>query len=163
MPKTDVNSTTIEKVSYGFCAFFTTVLNIGIGIIIGSFFDLLKNYLLFLCFFFPIRCLHKGFHCTKLSHCIIATNILFISSAYISKIVNSSNINYFIFLIVLFFHYLCSTERNSMFHIIEIMIFCFLKIIKSYLISYLLISILLNTFLIMGGKLNEKLLSKKFI
>ena len=138
MPKTDINSTTIEKVSYGFCAFFTTVLNIGIGIIIGSFFDLLKNYLLFLCFFSPIRCLHKGFHCTKLSHCIIATNILF-------------------------FHYLCSTERSSMFHIIEIMIFCFLKIIKSYLISYLLISILLNTFLIMGGKLNEKLLSKKSI
>lgn len=50
-----------------------------------------------------------------------------------------------------------------MFHFTEIMIFCFLKTIKSYLISYLLISILLNTFLIMGGKLNEELLSKKSI
>ncbi|GFI42332.1 hypothetical protein IMSAGC017_02380 [Thomasclavelia cocleata] len=153
----------LEVVGYGLCALLTSILNLSISGVTTYFFNILENYVIFLCFFVPIRCTHKGFHCKKLLHCLAITNICFTSATFIcSRNANTFN-EPFVFFLVLFLHYYFSYERNEIIHTIIFLTYFIIYIIAPKLGIYLIISLTLNLILIGGGKLNDAVSTKKLL
>lgn len=156
IPKEKNSKENLEIASYGICALITSFLNIFLATIVFIIFRRINDYIVFLCFFIPIRSNHKGYHCKTLSRCILLTNILFTSSIFVSvhlKNYTSIFLNIIFFLLVIT-HYYISYEKKMIFHILLIFIYIFINCL--HIESYLIVALFLNLLLIGGKKINEK-------
>lgn len=151
----------IEKLSYGICAFLTTFMNIIVCAMSVSILGLLKEYVLFLIFFIPIRCNHKGFHCKSFFKCVILTNILLTIATLLCAYFSIYEVPNLLFLLILCLHYFASIERRKFFHTFILMIFLVIIFYDLKLSSYLIVSLLLNIILIEGGNIDEIISKKK--
>lgn len=154
------NKNNIEIISYGICALLTSILNIILSAITLFFFHKINDYLLFLIFFIPIRCLHKGFHCKKLLNCLVLTNILFTLSVLTCSALKFLKYLYAIFFIVLILHFLFSNEKNTLLHFSLCILYIFIYFFISEIQIYLIVSLILDLILIEGEKINEKIITK---
>lgn len=117
----------------------------------------------FIICFVPIRCVHKGFHCKTLLRCLVLTNILFNISAMICARCFMYKNLYWLFLIVVYLHYLISNEKHMLFHLICIFLYLSLLIFNCDFQIYFIVSIVLNIILMIGGRYSEKVSSAKII
>ena len=154
IPDDEKNENNIELVSYGieavilnFITFFSATL---ISLSINSF----KNFYLICLTFFPIRAMHKGYHCKTYSSCLLISNIIILFMIYVSNILDSINVIIFIpFLMIL--EYLVSYEKKIKILIFEITYFIILTFFNVIYIKFFFMAYILNIILIiLGGDKN---------
>lgn len=86
----------------------------------------------------------------------MSTNFLFtVSTLCISTLQSYAHLN-IIFFIILNIHFFISIEKRKILHAKIFIIYCLLIIFHINIKAHLIIALLLNTILIIGGLINEK-------
>jgi accessory gene regulator protein AgrB len=149
------NQEDIEVISYGICALLTSLLNVGLAIIISYIIHIPYYLITFVIFFIPIRVTHAGYHCKTFLHCLITTNTSFLTCAMICYYLSNIYIYPIIVFLLIVLHYLISKERRIILTIF-ITLFYILNIVQNWHLDiYFVTSLAFNILLMMGGKWHE--------
>lgn len=155
IPENEKNQDTLEELSYGICAVLTSSINLTVAGIIAYFLGIFTHYCIFLLTFIPIRISHTGYHCKTFLNCAILSNVTFLMcSLFLTSYTSmTSSLYSYIFIVLLFFHYFISNEKYLILTFVIVMIHFILKYFGYHFELYFIVSILLNSILILGGKL----------
>mgnify|MGYP001417707152 CR=1 FL=1 len=104
---------------------------------------------LFIFFFIPLRLSYKSFHCSSFLQCLVFSNMIILFASYFIKYVTNIPFLRLICLSLIVANYTLSFEKNKRLHCIEILILYLCSFIDSSLLVIYLISLFINTILIL--------------
>ena len=146
----------LEVLNYGLEGIISSVLNTIIALIISIITGTILEFLMLCFIFIPIRCMHKGYHCTTFLSCVLYSNIMIAIATYILQMMTFQTWMYIGILIVVTLHYYVSIEKYKAINITIILAFYICAFINIQIASCIFLSIILNIILILGRKLHEK-------
>ena len=100
-------------------------------------------------FFIPLRLSYKSFHCSSFLQCLVFSNMIILFASYFIKYVTNIPFLRLICLSLIVANYTLSFEKNKRLHCIEILILYLCSFIDSSLLVIYLISLFINTILIL--------------
>ena len=125
----------IELAIYGMEGLLCNLSTLFVAIILSFIFHTTYEFVLFIFFFIPLRLSYKSFHCSSFLQCLVFSNMIpFLRLICLSLIVAN---------------YTLSFEKNKRLHCIEILILYLCSFIDSSLLVIYLISLFINTILIL--------------
>lgn len=146
----------IEVVAYGIEALLCNTLTIVLAILLALICHTLKELLLFLIFFVPLRTSYKSFHCQTFFQCFLASNVtLLIASFTLQYLFYFPGMASLSFLLVIGDYFL-SKERNKNMMIVILGIIIFVFIFFKNLLPYIFISCIINTILLILKRSDAK-------
>ena len=150
-----INDTT-EMVSYSLEAILTSTLTALTAFLISLYLNCTYEFFIFNICFIPIRMKHKSFHFKKFIQCFICSNFMIVLCSLILRQSHYYYIYTLVFFILSTLFYYLSLEKN-IYELLIIVIFFTLSLFFNKTISLaILLSILMNTILILGRLYNEK-------
>ena len=111
--------------------------------------NLSTEFVLFIFFFIPLRLSYKSFHCSSFLQCLVFSNMIILFASYFIKYVTNIPFLRLICLSLIVANYTLSFEKNKRLHCIEILILYLCSFIDSSLLVIYLISLFINTILIL--------------
>ncbi len=132
----------IELAIYGMEGLLCNLSTLFVAIILSFIFHTTYEFVLFIFFFIPLRLSYKSFHCSSFLQCLVFSNMIILFASYFIKYVTNIPC-----LIVA--NYTLSFEKNKRLHCIEILILYLCSFIDSSLLVIYLISLFINTILIL--------------
>ena len=99
--------------------------------------------------FIPLRLSYKSFHCSSFLQCLVFSNMIILFASYFIKYVTNIPFLRLICLSLIVANYTLSFEKNKRLHCIEILILYLCSFIDSSLLVIYLISLFINTILIL--------------
>lgn len=153
---TDNNPDDIELIRYGLEGILSTLINTIIALIISLLMHKTYEFLLLCITFIPIRCMHKGYHCSTLLSCTVFSNIMIIIATNILYSMTLRSWMLMGIILLAFLHYLISKEKNYYILIFSILVFYTSLYFNNAISCSIFLSLGLNTLLILGGRLHEK-------
>ena len=118
-------------------------------IILSFIFHTTYEFVLFIFFFIPLRLSYKSFHCSSFLQCLVFSNMIILFASYFIKYVTNIPFLRLICLSLIVANYTLSFEKNKRLHCIEILILYLCSFIDSSLLVIYLISLFINTILIL--------------
>ena len=103
--KNNYDEERLAELKYGLETFYMLITKMSVYIILAIFFNLLKELLIFLAFYIPLRGVGFGFHANNSKQCWIITGFIFIIFPYLAKILNL-NMLFILQKLLLFLYYL---------------------------------------------------------
>lgn len=146
----------LEVLSYGIEGIISSILNTALAFIISIFIGTTIELLMLCIIFIPIRCMHKGYHCTTFLSCVLYSNIMILIATYILHNMSFQSWMYIGIVLVVIFHYYVSIEKYKALNIGILLAFYICALVNTQIACCILLSIILNIILILGRKLHEK-------
>ena len=147
---------TTEMVSYSIEAILTTSVTAIISFLISIILNCTLEYLIFNLCFIPLRLRHKSFHFKKYIQCFIYSNLMIIFCSLILRTIHLYYIFMLIFYMLLFLFYWLSIERDIQETLIIALLFTLSLFFNRMISSAMLLSVSMNTILMIGRLYNEK-------
>ena len=145
-----------EMVSYSLEAILTTSITAISAFLLTAYTDCVLEYLIFNACFIPIRIRHKSFHFKKFIQCFICSNLMILLCCLILKYIPYHNTVIPLLFIVLTSHFYLSIERNKFETFFIAIIFTLSLFFNKTISLAILLSVSMNTILMLGRLYNEK-------
>ena len=142
----------IELAIYGMEGLLCNLSTLFVAIILSFIFHTTYEFVLFIFFFIPLRLSYKSFHCSSFLQCLVFSNMIILFASYFIKYVTNIPFLRLICLSLIVANYTLSFEKNKRLHCIEILILYLCSFIDSSLLVIYLISLFINTILILLKK-----------
>ena len=139
----------IELAIYGMEGLLCSLSTLFVAIILSFIFHTTYEFVLFIFFFIPLRLSYKSFHCSSFLQCLVFSNMIILFASYFIKYVTNIPFLRLICLSLIVANYTLSFEKNKRLHCIEILILYLCSFIDSSLLVIYLISLFINTILIL--------------
>ena len=139
----------IELAIYGMEGLLCNLSTLFVAIILSFIFHTTYEFVLFIFFFIPLRLSYKSFHCSSFLQCLVFSNMIILFASYFIKYVTNIPFLRLICLSLIVANYTLSFEKNKRLHCIEILILYLCSFIDSSLLVIYLISLFINTILIL--------------
>ena len=139
----------IELAVYGMDGLLCNLSILFVVIILSFIFHTTYEFVLFIFFFIPLRLSYKSFHCSSFLQCLVFSNMIILFASYFIKYVTNIPFLRLICLSLIVANYTLSFEKNKRLHCIEILILYLCSFIDSSLLVIYLISLFINTILIL--------------
>ena len=139
----------IELAVYGMEGLLCNLSTLFVAIILSFIFHTTYEFVLFIFFFIPLRLSYKSFHCSSFLQCLVFSNMIILFASYFIKYVTNIPFLRLICLSLIVANYTLSFEKNKRLHCIEILILYLCSFIDSSLLVIYLISLFINTILIL--------------
>ena len=152
---TSVNDIT-EMVSYSLEAILTSTLTALTAFLISLYLNCTYEFFIYNICFRPIRMKHKSFHFRKFMQCFICSNFMIVLCSLILKQSQYYYVYTLLFYIMSTLFYYLSIERNKFETLFIAIIFTLSLFFNKTISLSILLSILMNTILMLGRLYNEK-------
>ncbi len=139
----------IELAIYGMEGLLCNLSTLFVAIILSFIFHTTYEFVLFIFFFIPLRLSYKSFHCSSFLQCLVFSNMIILFASYFIKYVTNIPFLRLICLSLIVANYTLSFEKKKRLHCIEILILYLCSFIDSSLLVIYLISLFINTILIL--------------
>ena len=140
----------IELAVYGMEGLLCNLSTLFVAIILSFIFHYnLRIRFIYFLFYYLLRLSYKSFHCSSFLQCLVFSNMIILFASYFIKYVTNIPFLRLICLSLIVANYTLSFEKNKRLHCIEILILYLCSFIDSSLLVIYLISLFINTILIL--------------